>query len=137
MGDRIEAAGAWHFEVALVGRAQTDVVNQIVGPAMLGEQVGAAAHRHAVQLPNAGAVIDGAGGNGVAEFKRLPFQIEHGYQYGHGISHSDWMMISAVRCSLFTAASPVVSSGSKVIIDAEVRLQGVSQRMGVDRNLVK
>jgi hypothetical protein len=61
MGDRIEAAGAGHFEVALVAGAQTDVLDLIVGPAMLGEQVGAAAHRHAVELPDPGAVIDGAG----------------------------------------------------------------------------
>jgi hypothetical protein len=85
MGDRIEAAGAGHFEVALVGGAQTDVVNMLVGPAMFGEEVRAAAYWHAVQLPDAGAVIDGAGGNGFAELKRLPFQIEHCYQYGHGI----------------------------------------------------
>jgi hypothetical protein len=85
MGHRIEAAGARHFEVGLVGRAQTNVVNLIVAPAMLGEQVSAAAHRHTVQLTDAGAVIDGAGGNRLAEFKRLPFQIEHGNQYGHGV----------------------------------------------------
>jgi hypothetical protein len=85
MGHRIKAAGAGHFEVALVGGPQTDVVNLVVGPAMLGKEVGAAAHRHAVQLPDAGAVIDDAGRNGFAEFKRLPFQIEHGNQYGHGI----------------------------------------------------
>jgi hypothetical protein len=85
MGHRIEAAGARHFEVALVGRPQADVMNLVVGPAMLGKEVGATAHRHAVQLPDPGAVIDGAGRNGLAEFKRLPFQIEHGNQYGHGI----------------------------------------------------
>jgi hypothetical protein len=85
MGDRIETAGAGHFEVALVGRAQTDVVDMLVGPSMFGKQVSAAAYRHAVQLPNAGAVVDGAGRNGLAKLKRLPFQIEHCYQYGHGI----------------------------------------------------
>jgi hypothetical protein len=85
MGDRIEAAGAGHLEVALVGGAQTDVVDMLMAPAMLGEQVGAPAYRHAVQLPDAGAVVDGAGRNGLVKFKRLPFQIEHCYQYGHGI----------------------------------------------------
>jgi hypothetical protein len=40
MGHRIEASGARHLEVALVGRAQANVVNLIVGPAMLGEEVG-------------------------------------------------------------------------------------------------
>jgi hypothetical protein len=85
MGDRIEAAGAGHLEVALVGGAQTDVVDMLMGPAMFGEQVSAAAYWHAAQLPDAGAVIDGAGRNGFAELKRLPFQIEHCYQYGHGI----------------------------------------------------
>src|SRR5271156_2597766 len=118
MGDRIEAAGAWHFEVALVGGAQTDVMDMLVGPAMLGEQVGAAAYRHAVQLPDAGAVIDGAGGNGLAEFKRLPFQIEHGNQYGHGISHSDWVMVRG-RTQLFAAESPEATSSSKAIIYAQ------------------
>jgi hypothetical protein len=85
MSDRIEAAGAGHLEVALVGGAQTDVVDMLVGTAMLGDEVGASAYRHAVQLPDAGAVVDGAGRNGLAKLKRLPFQIEHCYQYGHGI----------------------------------------------------
>jgi hypothetical protein len=84
MGDGIEAAGAGHLEVALVGGAQTDVVDMLMCPAMFGEQVSAAAYRHAVQLPDAGAIIDGAGRNGFAKLKRLPFQIEHCYQYGHG-----------------------------------------------------
>jgi hypothetical protein len=78
MGDWIEAAGARHFKVALVAGAQTDVVDQVVGAVMLGEKICAAVHRHAVQLPDPGAVIDGAWGNGLAEFNRLPFEIEHG-----------------------------------------------------------
>jgi hypothetical protein len=85
MGDRIEAAGAGHLEVALVGGAQTDIVDMLMSPAMLGDEVGSAAYRHAVQLPDAGAVVDGAGRNGLAKLKRLPFQIEHCYQYGHSI----------------------------------------------------
>jgi hypothetical protein len=85
MGYGIKAAGARHFEVALIRRPQTDVMNQIMGAAVLGEEVGATAHRHAVQLPDPGPIIDGAGRNGLAELKRLPFQIENGNQYGHGI----------------------------------------------------
>ena len=83
--DRIQAAGAWHFKITLVAGAQTDVLDQIVGAAMLGEEIGAAAYRHAVDLPNPGAVIDGAGWNRLTEFKRLPFEIEHRNQYGHSI----------------------------------------------------
>ncbi len=134
MGHRIEAAGAGHLEVALVGRAQANVVNLIVGAAMLGEEVGTAAYRHAVQVPDTGAVIDGTGRNGLAEFKRLPFQIEHGNQYGHGIlTVTRWWQerLDARR------QSPVVTSGSKAIIYADVWLQGGSQRVGIDRDLVE
>ena len=83
MRHRIEASGAGHFEVALVAGAQTDVLDLIVGPAVFGDEVGAAAHRHSVELPNPGAVIDGAGRDGLIEFKWLPFEIEHRNQYGH------------------------------------------------------
>jgi hypothetical protein len=85
LGDRIKAAGAWHFKVPMVSGAQTDVLDLIVGPAMFGDKVGASAYWHAIQLADAGAVIDGAGGNDLAEFKRLPFQVERSDQYGHGI----------------------------------------------------
>ena len=45
LGHRIKAAGAEHLEIPSVAGAQTDVMNKFVGPAMLGEEVGAAAHR--------------------------------------------------------------------------------------------
>jgi hypothetical protein len=82
---RIKTAGARHFEITLVAGAQTDVVDEIVGAAMLGNEIGAAAHRHPANLLDPGSIIDRAGRDRVTEFKRLPFKIEHRNYDGHGI----------------------------------------------------
>jgi hypothetical protein len=75
--DRIQAASAGHFEIAPVSGAQPDVMDLIVGSAMLCEEVGAAVHRHTVDLTDSGTVVDGAGRDRLTELNRLPFQIEH------------------------------------------------------------
>ena len=118
--DWIEAPGAWHFKITLIASTQTDVVDQLAGAAMLGEKIGAAAYRHAVDLTNPGAVIDSAGWNRVAEFKRLPFKIEDRNQYGHSI-----LMVAGLRL------------GSKPIIEADGWLQGGAQCVGIEIILVK
>jgi hypothetical protein len=81
----IEASGTGHFKITLVAGAQTNVMDQLMGPVILREEISAAAYWHAVYLANPGTVIDGAGGNRLIELKRLPFKLEHRYQYGHGI----------------------------------------------------
>jgi hypothetical protein len=89
LGDRIEAPGAGHFEITLEASAETNVLDQLMGTSVLGDQVGAAAHGHGVQLTNAGAIVDGAGRDGLTKFDRLPFQLEHCDQQGHGILKND------------------------------------------------
>ena len=116
----IQAPGAGHLKTTLVPGTQTDVVDQLVGAAMLGDEIGPAGHRHAVDLTDSRAIIDGAGWNRFTEFKRLPFKLEDRNQYGHSI-----LLVTGLWLS------------SESIIEADGWLQRGAQRMGIEIILVK
>jgi hypothetical protein len=60
--DGIEAAGAELLEVAFVVRADTDVLDEIAGSALLDQQVGASGDLERTALGDVRSVVNGASG---------------------------------------------------------------------------
>jgi hypothetical protein len=60
-GDRLDAAGAEDFEVALVIGADADVFDDLLGAAVFGDEVSFAFDGERAYLAGVGSVVDGAG----------------------------------------------------------------------------
>jgi hypothetical protein len=75
-GDRLDAAGAEDLELALVGGADADVLDDLLGAAMFDDEVGFAADGEWAYLAGIGCVVDCAGGDGLVEEERFILQVE-------------------------------------------------------------
>jgi hypothetical protein len=76
--DGLDAAGAEDLEVAAVLGAEADVVDVGVGAAVLDEEVGLAFDGERANLVDVGGVVQGTGGDGLVELKRLIDELERG-----------------------------------------------------------
>jgi hypothetical protein len=83
MFDRVEATGAEDLKAAFVACANADVVDRLIGAAMLDDQVSAAVDGQWIELADIEAVFNAAGFVGEIELEGLPFQVYNRNQHGN------------------------------------------------------
>src|SRR5277367_6063360 len=82
MFDRVEAAGAEDLKAAFIGRADANVLDGFIWPAVLDDKVGAAIDGERHELTDVESVFNAARLAGKIKFEGLPFQIYNCDQHG-------------------------------------------------------
>ena len=100
-----------HLEAPSELRSQTNIMNLLAGCAMLGNQVGGAAHRQPLDLANSVAIVDRPAGDRQVKLKRLSFEIENSNQHGVTSSNIRGLRAEALSPSCFARPSSGARSG--------------------------
>jgi hypothetical protein len=80
--DGVEAAGAEDLKAAFIGRTDTDIVDRLVRPAVLDDEVGTAVDGERLKLADIEAVFYAARFVGEIELEGLPFEVDNCNQHG-------------------------------------------------------
>jgi hypothetical protein len=78
----VEAAGAENLKAAFIGRTDPDVVDCVVRPAVLDDEVGTAVDGEGLKLVDIETVFNAAGFVGEVELEGLPFEVDNCNQHG-------------------------------------------------------